>query len=87
MTEELVKSSGLNKVHDGQAVQTIAFDTKGERIVTASADGTAHVWPTTTDRSRLLQEAVTVGRGICQRTAGTPEWSDVWRWCPSDLGP
>lgn len=35
MTEELVKSSGLNKVHDGQAVQTIAFDTKGERIVTA----------------------------------------------------
>lgn len=69
-------------VHGGQAVQTIAFDTKGERIVTASADGTAHIWPTTTDRSRLLQEAIMVERGICRRTQGTPEWSDVWRWCP-----
>ncbi|MDO8310936.1 MAG: TIR domain-containing protein [Sideroxyarcus sp.] len=74
-------------VHDGQSVQTIAFDAKGERIVTASADGTAHIWSTSNDRSRLLQEAVTTGRGVCRRTPGTPEWSDVWRWCPSDLAP
>jgi dipeptidyl aminopeptidase/acylaminoacyl peptidase len=72
-------------VHDGQSVQTIAFDAAGERIVTASADGTAHVWPTKTDRSRLLQEAAEAGQRICRRVPGTPEWSDVWRWCPSDL--
>ncbi len=72
-------------VHDGQAVRSIAFDPKGERILTASSDGTAHVWPASADRSQLLQEAIQAGRRICRRTAGTPEWSDVWRWCPRDL--
>jgi WD40 repeat protein len=73
-------------VHDGQAVLTIAFDAKGERIVTASGDGTAHIWSSRTDRSRLLLDAAETGRRICQRTPGTPEWSDVWRWCSSDFG-
>jgi len=72
-------------VHEGQAVRSIAFDPKGERIVTASNDGTAHIWPAFTDRSRLLQDAFEAGRRICRRTPGTPEWSDVWRWCPKDL--
>ncbi len=72
-------------VHDGQAVRTIAFDRKGERMVTASDDRTAHVWPIQTDRSRLLQDAFATGRQICRRTPGTPAWSDVWRWCPPDL--
>lgn len=72
-------------VHDGQAVRSIAFDPRGERIVTASSDGTAHIWPAYTDRSRLLQEAFEAGRRICRRTPGTPEWSDVWRWCARDL--
>ena len=72
-------------VHDGQAVRSIAFDRSGERILTASDDRTAHVWPIQSDRSRLLQEAFAAGRRICRRTPETPEWSDVWRWCPADL--
>jgi WD40 repeat protein len=72
-------------VHDGQAVRSIAFDRNGERILTASDDRTANIWPIQSDRSRLLQEAFTAGRRICRRTPGTPEWSDVWRWCPADL--
>jgi WD40 repeat protein len=71
-------------VHDGQAVQTINFDASGKRFVTASSDGTAHVWSTYTDRSQLLQEASEVMGRICRRTLGTPDWSDVWRSCPAE---
>ena len=72
-------------VHDGHAVRSIVFDRSGERILTAADDRTAQVWPSRTDRSRLLQEALAAGRRICRRTPETPEWSDVWRWCPADL--